>query len=214
MNIMVVGALREFQHLLAELSRRGHHVVVVDDNVERIKAIEEHLDIPCYNIDLLDYEALNSIGFPRADILVAAHPRDHINLVVSVYAKNEGIPRIYAVVGEESIAKALVSLNIVKGAVLKGASVAAALRELIYGVKILNVGGSTSLVVADTRILDHLVGVQVGELRRGNLEVLAVIDREGKPKTNVPDDYVISEGARIIALVKTENLEDSLRLGV
>ncbi|MFN4046045.1 MAG: NAD-binding protein, partial [Acidilobaceae archaeon] len=110
MNVIVVGALRELQHLLLELSRRGHHVVVVDNNVERIKALEERLDIPCYNVDLLDYEALTSIGFHRADVLIAAHPEDSINLVVSVYAKTEGIPRIYAVVSEEAIARALVGL--------------------------------------------------------------------------------------------------------
>lgn len=212
MNVIVVGALRELQHLLLELSRRGHHVVVVDNNVERIKALEERLDIPCYNVDLLDYEALNSIGFHRADVLIAAHPEDSINLVVSVYAKTEGIPRIYAVVSEEAIARALVGLNIVRGIVLRGASVVATLRELVYGVKILNVGGSMSLVVADTRTLDHLVGARIGELRGGDMEVLAVIDKNGKYVTDVPDDYVISEGVKIIALVKSEKLEESLKL--
>ncbi|MFN4046611.1 MAG: hypothetical protein ACK4H7_04655, partial [Acidilobaceae archaeon] len=103
-------------------------------------------------------------------------------------------------------------LNIVRGIVLRGASVVATLRELVYGVKILNVGGSMSLVVADTRTLDHLVGARIGELRGGDMEVLAVIDKNGKYVTDVPDDYVISEGVKIIALVKSEKLEESLKL--
>ncbi|MBA31833.1 MAG: hypothetical protein CL748_04850 [Chloroflexi bacterium] len=89
MYIIIVGVENITSELSYSLNSQGHEVFVIDNNLEKIKILQEQqgLSIGKY-IDVSNKSSLVEIGIERAERLIAVSSSDAINLTVCQIAKN------------------------------------------------------------------------------------------------------------------------------
>tara|TARA_Y100000996_G_scaffold352985_1_gene292731 strand:+ start:893 stop:1567 length:675 start_codon:yes stop_codon:yes gene_type:complete len=87
--IIIVGVENITSELSYSLNSQGHEVFVIDNNLEKIKILQEQqgLSIGKY-IDVSNKSSLVEIGIERAERLIAVSSSDAINLTVCQIAKN------------------------------------------------------------------------------------------------------------------------------
>lgn len=97
MRVAVAGAGKVGQFVARDLHDRGHEIILIDNDGQRIEA-DRH-KIPCTWIlgDACEPLNLQGVGLETCDVMVAATGDDKVNLVAALLAKQEfGIPRVLA----------------------------------------------------------------------------------------------------------------------
>ena len=111
--VMILGADRMAYYLAENLSKLGMRVKVISPNKEKCETIAEELDevsIACG--DFNDKEVLYSEGISDADAIVAMSGYDENNVMLSLFAKKEGVPKIVTVLRNESYTSILDGLSL------------------------------------------------------------------------------------------------------
>ena len=100
MNIVVLGAGNVGRSIADLLCRAEHSITVVDENPERVAAINEQLDVRAICGSASQSSVLFQAGITSADICLAVTGADEINIVAASMAKSMGarrtIARVYA----------------------------------------------------------------------------------------------------------------------
>lgn len=206
MRIVVIGAVDEIIELIKELNDNGHEVIILDDDRSRIDRFAQELDIPIYFFSLPDSRIFTQAGIHKADIILAVHPNDMINIIACVYAKSLAVPKIYAVVNSSHTANILNKLGLVEGILIKSASLSRALTELIYGVKIIELDEKNYLVMATINGENYFEGKKVKELEERGLKILAVLDNENN-LINYDSEYVVKKDQKIVFKTEKDKIE-------
>lgn len=94
MNIVIIGSGEVGHHLAEVLSKGAHHVSVIDVEPERIRELQESLDVQAVQGDATIAEDLTLAGVPRADLVVAATNTDMVNMLACVLSKRLGAKRV------------------------------------------------------------------------------------------------------------------------
>ena len=94
-SCMLCGGGRVSYYLAAALIRSGIKVKVVERNLERCTEIKTLLpETEVIQGDASDAELLESEGLQNYDALVALTGEDSLNMIVSLYASNAGVPQV------------------------------------------------------------------------------------------------------------------------
>ncbi|MEX1025975.1 MAG: Trk system potassium transporter TrkA [Planctomycetota bacterium] len=93
MDMVIIGAGEVGYHLADILSREEHRVSVVDSDPEKVRRIQETLDVQALVGDGTRVELLTSAGVSRADLVVAVTNNDRVNLLACAVAKGLGAKR-------------------------------------------------------------------------------------------------------------------------
>uniref|UniRef100_A0A7C5UUH7 TrkA family potassium uptake protein n=1 Tax=Ignisphaera aggregans TaxID=334771 RepID=A0A7C5UUH7_9CREN len=211
MKILIVGFSREFIQLITELIKSGMDVVVVDGDSSRVEALRRELDIATFVGDLLDLDLYKEIGMQRADIVIATHTNDLINMVVCSYAKHLGVPRIIAVVNDDKIASVLKELNLATEIVIKPSELSAILKERLYNIKKIDIAQNQSLVFLDSILHMNLIDKSIEDLTKNESTVIFIIDKENK--IIYPNkEYRIQRGDKIFILTSPSNIQHIISL--
>jgi trk system potassium uptake protein TrkA len=88
MRIIIVGAGEVGFHLAQKLSEEGKNVVIVEKDPQRLKRIDEELDVQSFPGSGTSPKLLKEAGVREADMLVAATDSDEVNLISCLLAKN------------------------------------------------------------------------------------------------------------------------------
>lgn len=98
MRIVVAGAGAVGRHLASDLRRRGHEVVLIEQDPRHLEAAAEAApDVEFVLGDACEPWVLEKADLRTADVVVAATGDDEDNLVISLLAKQEfGVPRTLA----------------------------------------------------------------------------------------------------------------------
>lgn len=96
MKIVIVGAGSVGFTLAKELSIEGYDIAVIETNPNRIKKIQDKLDILLVNGSGTDMRALEGAGVDGADLLIAVTDSDEVNQVVCMMAHACGVHRKFA----------------------------------------------------------------------------------------------------------------------
>ena len=104
MRILIIGGGQTGGSLASHLCEDGHDVVVVDPDPDVLATLESHLDLMTVRGDGADPDVLERAGVARADLLVAATPRDDTNLLACIFAHQRGVPRTVARVSSPAYA--------------------------------------------------------------------------------------------------------------
>ncbi len=97
MYAVIVGGGKVGYYLAKALVYEGHEVLVLEQEPNRAKVINEELGAVTVRGDGCDIGALENAGVARADVLIAATGDDEINLVASQIAKARfKVPRTIA----------------------------------------------------------------------------------------------------------------------
>lgn len=90
--MIVVGAGEVGSYVADRLSKEGVDVALVEQDSHRRRAVEEDLDVLMVAGSGTHPSVLNEAGLDKADLVVAVTADDEVNMVVSILAKQHGVP--------------------------------------------------------------------------------------------------------------------------
>jgi len=100
MRVLVAGAGNVGTFVAKELIAAGHHVALIEEDIERVnllQASDEPAGVTWFAGDACEVGELAKAEPDKADVMVAVTGDDEDNLVISLLAKQEfGVPRIIA----------------------------------------------------------------------------------------------------------------------
>ncbi len=97
MRIAVAGAGNVGQFVSKDLHRRGHDVVLIEQNKPLVASVQEDLDVNLVIGDACELHTLDEAVLSSCDVMVAATGDDEDNLVIALLAKQEfAVPRVVA----------------------------------------------------------------------------------------------------------------------
>ena len=97
MKVAVAGAGNVGQFVASDLVRRGHEVILIDEDENLISQHKHEINCQWVHADACEPLSLREMGLETCDVMVAATGDDKVNLVSSLLAKQEfAIPRVLA----------------------------------------------------------------------------------------------------------------------
>lgn len=90
MKIIIIGAGKVGYSIAQMLSREQHDVTVIDTDEERLKIVEEHLDVQTIYGNGASADVLKEAGVGDSDLLAAVTEADELNMVACYFAKSFG----------------------------------------------------------------------------------------------------------------------------
>lgn len=95
--IVVVGAGTVGSNITQYLTRDDHEVIVLDRNPDKLRELEDHLDVQTFAGDASNPAILKKImEIGEVTLLLAVTEQDSTNLIIGYAAKTLGIPRVVA----------------------------------------------------------------------------------------------------------------------
>ena len=96
MDIVICGAGEVGSHTAEELAGAGHSIRVIDMQADRLRALEERLDIASLLGNCSDAKVLAEAGAAKADLVLAATNNDEVNLICASIGKGMGASKAVA----------------------------------------------------------------------------------------------------------------------
>ncbi len=90
MNVIIAGVGEVGGHAAEVLSADGHNVTVVDLSADRLRALNDTLDVQTIVGHCTHFDVLAEAGVSRCDLMIAATQVDEINLLCASVAKTGG----------------------------------------------------------------------------------------------------------------------------
>ncbi|GAB4259621.1 MAG: Trk system potassium transporter TrkA [Deferrisomatales bacterium] len=92
MRVIVVGAGEVGYHTAERLALEGHEVVLVENDRERLRSVEERLNVLAVEGNGAHAATLEEAGVRRCDVFIAVTDVDEVNLVACLLAGEYGVP--------------------------------------------------------------------------------------------------------------------------
>jgi trk system potassium uptake protein TrkA len=99
-HVMIAGGGRAGYYLASKLIRSGIHVQIIEKDRERCEELADLLpsaDIICG--DASNHSILESEGISNCDALVSMTGLDEINIIISLFANDIGVPQVITKIG-------------------------------------------------------------------------------------------------------------------
>ncbi|QUO33314.1 Trk system potassium transporter TrkA [Faecalicatena sp. Marseille-Q4148] len=170
-NIIICGGGRISYYLAKQLCVLGMHVKIIEKDMEKCERLCEQLSdatIICGNAG--DHELLIEEGLESADALVALTGIDEENIIMALFAKQQGVKKIVAKVNEDSRANMVEDMGIDSIVSVKS-STADVIMAYVRA-------RHNSIKSANIETLYYLVG--------GKVEALEFIVKQETEYTNIP----------------------------
>jgi trk system potassium uptake protein TrkA len=103
MYVVVIGAGEVGSYVAERLSKEGHDVAVIELDQERLRAVEDRIDVLAVQGSGISPSVLEEAGIAKADLAVAVTSSDSVNLVASLMAKQSGVERTVVRVEESDL---------------------------------------------------------------------------------------------------------------
>lgn len=96
-RIAVAGAGKVGRFVSRDLKERGHEIVLIEEDKDKVDALQKELDVHWIVGDACELHTLDAAVLSSCDVVVAATGDDEDNLVISLLAKQEfAVPRVCA----------------------------------------------------------------------------------------------------------------------
>jgi trk system potassium uptake protein len=92
LRILILGAGEVGFHLTRQLSEEGHDVVIIEQDRDRVRAIEDAVDALVVHGNAASLSTLESAGIEKTDLLLAVTSLDEINLMACLSAAQYEVP--------------------------------------------------------------------------------------------------------------------------
>ncbi len=96
MKIVIVGAGEVGSHLARMLSGTGHDITVVDSNAKQLEDISDVSDVITVEGDPATFATLKRASVRKADLLIAVHQEENINILSAMFGKQLGAKKSIA----------------------------------------------------------------------------------------------------------------------
>lgn len=99
-SLMVFGGGRVSYYLAAELAKSGVAIKIIESDADRCRELAEQLpEVTVIQGDAADHSLLESEGLSECDAMAALTGIDELNLLMSIYAKQIGVPHVITKLG-------------------------------------------------------------------------------------------------------------------
>lgn len=92
MRIVIVGAGAVGSHLAEHLSLENHDVTVIESDPERIRALQDDLDILVVEGNGASPKVMAEANIERCDLMMALTNSDEVNMIASLSAAQQDVP--------------------------------------------------------------------------------------------------------------------------
>ncbi len=213
MRIAIAGAGNVGSYVATDLKRKGHDIVMIEQNKEVIDTIKDDLDVSWVNGDACELHTLDAAVLSSCEVVVAATGDDEDNLVISLLAKQEfAVPRVVARVNHPKnewlfnemwgVDVAVSTPRLMSALVEEAVTVGDLVRLLTFH------EGATNLVEMTLPANSPTVGHRIGDLRWPGDVVLVAIIRDGHARPPDPDGSL--EAADELLFVTAQDYEKEL----
>lgn len=97
MRIAIAGAGNVGRYVAKDLHKRGHDVVVIEQNKELVDSLRDDYKVNWVVGDACELHTLDAVVLSSCEVMVAATGDDEDNLVIALLAKQEfAVPRVVA----------------------------------------------------------------------------------------------------------------------
>ena len=96
MRVIIIGAGKVGFKLAEKLSQENHEVLVIEQNEDRRKILQENLDVLVSGGNGASPRVLSDAGITRTDLLIAVTDQDEVNMLACMVAKRAGVTRTIA----------------------------------------------------------------------------------------------------------------------
>lgn len=224
-SVMILGSNNESYYLAYNLLLSGCKVKIIGKNKENCLDLKTKLpeaEVVCG--DFTNKEVLERENLDLMDAAVSASSYDENNIVISLYAKSRGVPKVITVIRGDSYGGILSDIKL-DGAIspyeLTGAEIARYVRSIDVPVdsQIISMhtvcGGMAEALEFNVASHESFVGKSIKELKGNMKDGILVLAITRKRSSIIPDgSTVIEENDRLIVLSaadKISKLEDLLK---
>ena len=95
MNVIIAGAGEVGGYAAEVFSRAGHNVTVIDVAPEKLRGLDDRLDLRTLQGHCAHHDVLIEAGIEHCDLMIAATQVDEINLLTASLAKAAGAKKTY-----------------------------------------------------------------------------------------------------------------------
>ena len=96
MRIIIIGCGKVGGGILKKLSGENHEIIVLDNNPEVIRAVQNEYDVMALCAEATDFAVLDSMDIRRADLLIATSDSDEVNMLCCFIAKKLDVKHVLA----------------------------------------------------------------------------------------------------------------------
>ena len=203
-KVIIGGGGRVGFYLAKQLSNLGMDVKIIEENREKCEELCEQLPkVSIIHGDATDHELLLEEGIQKADAFVALTNMDEDNIILSLYAKSQGVPKIIAKVNEDSRAQMVEGLGI----------------DSLVSTKSATADTITNYVRARMNSYSNANVEAISQLANGKIEALEFVIKDECKFVNIPlkelktkKDYLIACIGRCRRVI-IPNGDDHLEVG-
>lgn len=208
MYIIIVGCGRVGAELAKLLSSEGHNVVVIDKNSNSFSRLGGTFNGLTLVGNGFSTEILKAAGIEKADALCAVTNGDNTNIMTSQVAKKIfKVPKVIARVYDPRRAQIYktLGLDIISGTVLFAAMIRDKVIESKFSGYLIESG---ELGVLEIDVNDRFNNKTVEEVNIKGEFLIATIIKNNKEVIIPQSQTILKKGERIMAVVKTKNLDN------
>lgn len=209
MRVVFVGAGSLTRQAAGILVRRGHEVVVIERDRERIEAVSEELDCGFLHGDGTRPQVLREADPAHADLLLSLTSNDQTNIIASLVGRSLGFPHIVTRIESEEFEHICIELGL-QQTVIPARTIGRYLADTAEGHDIMEL---TTAIKGEARLFLFVVAKEdegtVGELDLPSGARVSHFFREGELFLPDPDTR-LAVGDEVVVVTHRRNL-DALR---
>lgn len=99
-RVLICGGGRTSYYLAANLAANGVNTRIIEKDIGRCRELSELLpDVNIINADATNRDLLESEGLMTCDSLISVTGMDEVNIIISLYGNNVGVPQVITKLG-------------------------------------------------------------------------------------------------------------------
>lgn len=223
MKIIIIGCGKIGSTIARELNSEGHHITVIDNDVEAVEKLTDSLDLMGVVGNGASFEILREAKIESADLIIAVTAADELNIYCCLLARSAGIKHTIARVRSPEYIKDLPRVKDVLGLSLSINPELTCAKEME---RLLKFPGAievdtfakgivemVKIVVPDNSFLSNVEVRSTADIFNGKVRICTV---ERENETFIPNgDFLIKPNDRISILASSADTNKILKkLGI
>lgn len=206
MRVVVVGASEEALELIKEFVTNGHDVVVLDDNKSRIDRVVQELDVAAYTFSVIDIDVFQQIGMHKADLVIAMHPIDTVNILVCTIAKHFNVPKVFAVVNTKEALNIIHKLGLANNVLLRSRAMHRVLLEVLFNINLAEFDDNHYIMFIKVDEDSPLYNKKVDDVDMEGAKIISIVSSDNNV-VNFDKNYVIKKNDKVIMVISKDKFE-------
>lgn len=209
MRIVVIGTSSAAVDMIDLLVGRGHDVIVVENDRERIDELEESLDVSFLEGDATRPDVLKETDPEGSDILIALTGQDQDNILACLVGRSLGFPRVIPRIDSPDFEELCEELGL-EEAVVPDRTIGRYLADIVQGVDSLQL---RTVIKGEARFFSFIAteeedGVKIADLDLPEEASVVCIYRDDDEFVLAAPDVSVEEDDEVVILTHSRNLEE------